>query len=313
MESTKLAKRIIWPEAGTYVVAVSGGVDSTALLDLLINNQEVYKWQLIVSHFDHGIRIESAKDMKFVHDLATSHQLPFEPARVELGNRASEAAARQARYQFLRSIKRKYQANAIITAHHLDDKLETALLNIERGTGRQGLTPFRRSPDILRPLKNVYKKDLLAYAKARSLRWKTDSTNYDLRYHRNYVRHIVIPALEREQANFKPWLSRKIKKLEFENYQFDKDLRTVKLTIGRSIKGGIELNRSAVIMMSQRVAQEFLHLVISEQKAGIDITSAQIHRLVHFCKTAKTGRTLQIGNGLRAVAGYDRVTLTQLT
>lgn len=309
-KTDSITKKIIWPEGGTYVVAVSGGVDSVALLDLMVANNKNNQWQLVIAHFDHGIRVDSIKDLEFVHGLAAKYQLPFEAAQVELGQDASEAAARQARYHFLEIIKAKHKAAGIVTAHHLDDKLETALLNLERGTGRQGLTPFRRNRAIVRPLRNVYKQELVAYAKAQALEWMNDSTNYDLRYRRNYVRHVMVPLLEADQADFKKHLAKLIRQLEFDNYQLDQDLADIKAKIGNPTKNGLVLQRGALIMMSQRLAQEFLRYSIDELQPGLDIPALQIKRLVQFVKTARPGATLQMSKQLQAQSGYDRVTLT---
>src|SRR5437764_343012 len=128
---------VVLPKPGKYVVAVSGGVDSVALLDMLARSDDL---KLVVAHFDHGIRKDSAKDRKFVEDLAKNYDLPFVYEEGHLGSGTSEAVARGARYDFLHRVKKSHGAQAIITAHHQDDVLETAIINLLRGTGRKGLT-----------------------------------------------------------------------------------------------------------------------------------------------------------------------------
>lgn len=172
-----------------YVVAVSGGVDSVVLLDLL---RQQHGMELIVAHFDHGIRPDSAADADFVRQHAAKHELPFVTARVELGEGASEAVARELRYKFLRGEAEKAKAQAIVTAHHQDDVLETAILNMLRGTGRRGLTSLQSTADIQRPLLGVPKKDLEGYALQHHLSWREDTTNRDERYTRNYIRHRLL-------------------------------------------------------------------------------------------------------------------------
>ena len=110
----------------TYVVAVSGGVDSVVLLDLLAGRAGV---RLIVAHFDHGVRAASVEDAVFVQQLAVGYDLEFAGDRVELGSGASEAACRQARYDFLYQVVDDYDAHSLVTAHHLDDFLETVVMN----------------------------------------------------------------------------------------------------------------------------------------------------------------------------------------
>lgn len=174
---------LLLPPPGTYVVAVSGGVDSIALLDKLVTSG---MYQLIVAHFDHGIRPDSAGDADFVRGLAASYGLGFETRRETLGSGASEELARLRRYQFLRHVARDHRAG-LVTAHHADDVIETIAINLIRGTGWRGLAVL--DSDIVRPLLDVSKKEIMAYARDRELVWREDSTNASSLYLRNRVRH----------------------------------------------------------------------------------------------------------------------------
>src|SRR5665213_799396 len=131
---------------GKYVVAVSGGVDSISLLHILQAQPGV---RLIVAHFDHGIREDSVEDRRLVQNVAREYRLPFVYDAGNLGVDTSEAAARQARYRFLRRVQQASGARAIVTAHHQDDLLETAILNLLRGTGRKGLTALSNRSDMI--------------------------------------------------------------------------------------------------------------------------------------------------------------------
>lgn len=181
---------------GKYVVAVSGGVDSMALLDMLCRKPGL---ELIVAHFDHGIREDSALDQKMVRQIAHKYNLPFMDGAAKLGPNASEAVARDARYNFLHKARKATGARAIITAHHQDDVLETAIFNLLRGTGRLGLSSLRSRSDIVRPLLHVPKQEILAYAQAHQLHWREDTTNQDQRYTRNYIRHTIMPRFTPRQ------------------------------------------------------------------------------------------------------------------
>ena len=165
-----------------YVVAVSGGVDSVALLDMLTKLPE---HELIVAHVDHGIRESSAEDAHFVSELAQKYSLPFEVIRYDLGPDASEEVARTLRYAFLRSLAQKYQAR-IVTAHHADDVLESIAINIHRGTGWRGIATHDAA--VSRPLLALHKHDLVAYAQNQELEWREDETNRSDRYLRNRLR-----------------------------------------------------------------------------------------------------------------------------
>lgn len=179
-------------QPGKYVVAVSGGVDSMALLELL---RQMSGIELVVAHFDHGIRDDSTEDRLLVQHVAAAHGLSFFYGEGKLGPGASEAQARTARYDFLERIRGQVGARAIITAHHQDDLLETVILNLLRGTGRKGLAGLGDRETVLRPLISISKPELLEYAQHRQLSWREDSTNADDRYMRNYIRHQIVPRL----------------------------------------------------------------------------------------------------------------------
>jgi len=179
---------------GSYIVAVSGGVDSVALLDMLVRSGDFAadSYKFIVAYFDHGIRADSAEDAKLVAKLAGKYNLQFETKREELGDKASEELARNRRYAFLRALAKKYQSK-IITAHHADDAVETVAINISRGTGWRGLAIL--DSDIIRPLIDLSKSEIMDYAKQNKLQWHEDSTNADGAYLRNRMRQRLV-ALE---------------------------------------------------------------------------------------------------------------------
>jgi tRNA(Ile)-lysidine synthetase-like protein len=184
------------PGSKTYVAAISGGVDSMVLLDLLIKNRELNNWQIIVAHINHGIRHDSLEDQQLVEKTAHENGLMFESTSLNLAANASESLARTKRYEFLESLVSKYKADAIITAHHQDDLIETAIINLIRGTGRKGLSPLINNKTRLRPLINYSKPDLINYAKGNKINWREDSTNSDPSYLRNYIRLNILPGLD---------------------------------------------------------------------------------------------------------------------
>jgi tRNA(Ile)-lysidine synthase len=168
-----------------FVVAVSGGVDSVVLLDMMVD-ELIPADRLIVAHFDHGIRPESADDAIFVAELAKKYDLLFETKREELGAGASEELARDRRYAFLREVAAKHDAK-IMTAHHADDVIETIAINLTRGTGWRGLAVLDNS-EVERPLLGKTKAELVAYATDHNLQWREDATNSDAKYLRNSLR-----------------------------------------------------------------------------------------------------------------------------
>lgn len=181
-------------EPGHYIIAVSGGVDSMSLMHMLAahHRDKSRPVRFTVAHFDHGIRDDSHIDRQLVAETARRLKLPFVYGEGGLGPQASEDEARQARYEFLRSVQQHANARAIVTAHHHDDVVETAVLNLLRGTGRKGLSSLKSRDGLVRPLLHVPKHALRAYAEANGLVWHEDSTNINQVYRRNYVRHSII-------------------------------------------------------------------------------------------------------------------------
>ncbi len=179
-------------EPGKYVVAVSGGVDSVVLLHMLASDP---KLELVVAHFDHGIRPDSALDAVFVGHLTKKLNVNYVSERMELGKSASEAIARKFRYDFLYKILGDTNATAIVTAHHQDDLIETALLNVLRGTKRRGFVSLQSTDLIRRPLLQMTKAGLQQYAEANKLQWREDASNLEDPYRRNKIRHIIKNSL----------------------------------------------------------------------------------------------------------------------
>ncbi len=181
------------------LVAVSGGSDSVALLSLLTDLAPRLGLGLEVAHFDHALRAESAADAQWVEELARMHGLASHVERWSLPL-PGEAAARQARYEFLERTARTHDCNAIALGHHLDDQMETILMRLGRGVGLRGALGMAWRRDgavpLVRPLLEVRRDVLRAYLAARDTPWREDSTNRDRAQTRNRIRHELVPALD---------------------------------------------------------------------------------------------------------------------
>lgn len=260
----------------TYVVAVSGGVDSVVLLDMMVRQS---KGSLVVAHFDHGIRPDSHEDAKFAELLAKMHNLPFETRREELGENASEALARERRYAFLRDVAKKHSAR-IVTAHHADDLVETVAINLVRGTGWRGLAVL--DSGVARPLLDMTKSYLYRYAVMYGLEWREDSTNTDDRYLRNKIRPHVkdLPMDDKSR----------IRKLRHEQVQLK---RAIEKEVPRILGAGPIYSRYLIINIPKEVAMECLR-VITQGK----LTRPQLERLLLAVKTASPGVSHQAGSGV---------------
>ena len=163
------------------ILAVSGGIDSVVMLHIFRDDPDV-----IVAHFDHGIRPNSSDDCVFAEKLAYSYGRPFFTKHAKLGADCSEETARKARYDFLKQLAVE-QNGQIYTAHHRDDLVESVAINILRGTGWRGLAPLN-NPEVVRPLLEMTKKDIYEYAAEHKLSFRQDQTNSDESYLRNRIR-----------------------------------------------------------------------------------------------------------------------------
>ena len=204
----------LFAEGDTVVVAVSGGADSVALLDILTSLPEL-KLNLVVAHLNHQLRgAESDGDEEFVRKLAESYGMPFVAKRVAVGEsarqerRSLEEAGRVARYAFFDEAAALHQANAVVLAHHADDQAETVLLRLLRGAGGSGLCAMapRSAGRYVRPLLGVTRGEIEAYLLGRGLPFRTDSSNGDLDFLRNRIRHELIPCL----AGYNPAIAERL-------------------------------------------------------------------------------------------------------
>lgn len=286
--------------AGTYVVAVSGGVDSMVLLDLLRQRPGM---KLIVAHYDHGIRRDSADDRKLVQQIAKKHGLTFVHAAGKLGPEASEATARKARYEFLNSVRKAANARAIITAHHQDDMIETAIFNLLRGSGRKGLAALKSTEGIVRPLLGYEKERIKEYAIAHGLHWHEDPTNIDTKYVRNYIRHNILTKFSAGQRAELLILLERIAEL---NKELDEHL-TGLLHIQPATN---ELDKKWFIELPHKVAAEVIHTWLRRHNAK-KITKKTIEKLIVAMKTAKKDTILDVDSKLKLVIGHKSLKLVQ--
>ena len=188
------------------VCAVSGGADSMALLWGLYLLKDKLELDLSVAHFNHRLRgAESDRDEAFVRDFCAGYAIPFVSgsAQVVAGAKGLEAAAREARYAFLKSLPGK-----IATAHTADDNAETILMHLVRGTGLKGLggiTPV--NGNLIRPMLQITRCDVLAFLEEYSIPYVEDSSNGGDDFLRNRLRHHVMPLLKQENPSLSQNLS----------------------------------------------------------------------------------------------------------
>lgn len=236
--------------------------------------------ELIVAHFDHGIRSDSALDASFVAEIALRHGLIFEMQREELGAAASEELARTRRYAFLREAAKKHGA-IIVTAHHADDVVETIAINSIRGTGWRGLAVL--DSDIVRPLIDMTKNEIISYATIHKLVWREDSTNLSDTYLRNRVR--------RKTSSLTSDSKRQLLALRAHQVGLKRQIDDEVMGL---VGTGPEFSRYFFSHLKEAPALECLRHITHAR-----LTRPQLVQVLLAIKTARAGATYQAGDGVQ--------------
>ena len=176
-----------------FVIGFSGGFDSMCTLDILSRTDV----QLIAAHYNHGWRIEADTEEQHCKEFCEIRGIEFYSGHAPEDLKHTETAAREARYNFLEQVRQLYNADGIITAHNSDDNAETVLYRIIKGTGISGLKGIQPVRDnIYRPILDCTRSEIETYCKTHNLSPNIDSSNSDIKYNRNLIRHKILPAME---------------------------------------------------------------------------------------------------------------------
>ncbi len=200
------------------LLAVSGGIDSMVLMNLMHR----LKYNFVVAHCNFQLRnTESDEDERFVVSICEKLKIPFFTVKFDTNKFAKDyklsiqLAARKLRYDWFYELLAKEDCDYILTAHHLDDSVETFLINFIRGTGIEGLTGIpTQNEKIIRPLLPFSRQEILDFAHENKIEWGEDSSNASDKYLRNKLRHDVIPILKELQPNLLPSFEKTIKNLQ---------------------------------------------------------------------------------------------------
>jgi tRNA(Ile)-lysidine synthase len=199
IDENRLLKR-----GDSVLVALSGGPDSVALLHLLDRLKSKYRIRLASAHLDHGIRTEALEERAFCRNLCRTLRIKFHSKGMNVLKFAEkerltvEEAGRKARYEYFQYLCELFGYTRIATGHHSDDSVETILFNIARGSGLQGLSGISpRRGNIIRPLIEIGKKEILEWLKDQEIAYVLDVSNLSLEYARNRIRRKILPELEK--------------------------------------------------------------------------------------------------------------------
>ena len=212
------------------VLGVSGGPDSTAMLHILNELKNKINFEIVVAHINHMIREEAEADEEYVKNMCNKMNVEFYSKRIDVQKLANtnkaglEETGRKVRYEFFEEVLKNTKSNKIAIAHNKNDKAETVLMNILRGSGIQGLSGIElKNKHYIRPLLECERNEIEDYCKEKTLNPRIDKTNFENEYTRNKVRNIVIPYIQKE---FNPNIIEAINRLSELTKQEDEYLKT---------------------------------------------------------------------------------------
>jgi tRNA(Ile)-lysidine synthase len=304
------------PRAGQSVVAaLSGGPDSVALLDLLVESGRRQGFRVIAAHLDHGLRPDSRDDAAFCRNLCARLGVPIHVGSADVRGRAGrdhagiEDAAREERYAFLRGVADEEGASCIAVAHTRDDQAETFLLRLLRGSGSAGLGAMRpRAGLVIRPLLGATRIDVIEHLRSRGLEWREDATNGDLRLARNRVRHELLPYLERHfNPAIRETLARTAALLADEHERLREGALELYRRACRRDLGGVVLDGEALRAAPRPVARQLVRAALAEAGGLTRVKAAHVEQILEVTQRPGRGRRVPLPGGREAVFRFGNV------
>ncbi len=298
----------------SILVALSGGADSVCLLHCLLALADEFNLSLSAAHVNHMLRGDEAeRDEQFAKELCSHFNIicyseKFSVKEIAQKNKQSiEEAGRDVRYSYFKSLQDQHKIDYIATAHHQDDNIETVVMRFLRGSGIRGLSgiSFINDRNVIRPLLNISKNEILSYIENNALTYVTDSSNESCEYHRNKIRNELIPQLEELNPGFKQSLARNIVLYQ----DTDRYIKEVTLEHFNKLATVKRHYISFLISDLNNEPDIFKHYIISLaiQKLSYGFTpdAARIFD-IEKCLSAKNS-CVSVGKGISAYTAYDKL------
>ncbi len=305
------------------IIGVSGGADSLCLLGIL----HEAGYSLIVAHFDHQLRPDSAEDAQFVEKIAAQYQLPFVTesgdvaAYAKKHKQSIEEAARNLRYKFLFAQARKHNAQAVAVGHTADDQVETVLMHFLRGAGLSGLKGIEPrillphfDPEIplIRPILQMRRAETVAYCAAHNLTPHEDPSNASDEFFRNRLRHNLIPELEKYNPRFREVLQRTSHALQGDHALILELTHATwqKITLDES-ENHISFSLSPFPELSPALIRNIIKLGMEKLLRGqSNISFSILQRAAQFISSPDSAQRIDLAGGLFLLKERDALYLT---
>ncbi len=306
-----IVSRSLIDKGDRIVAAVSGGIDSMVMLDLLCRLSPSMNLSIIAAHVNYKLRgRESNADEALVKKAALRYGIPLETASLKPPKGKNlQDAARRLRYDFFSQLAEKHGASAICLAHHAGDQAETVLLHLLRGSGLTGLRgmafmSMQAGVRIVRPLLDAARSDIALYAKERRIAFREDRTNAKIKYRRNSVRHRLIPLLREFNPRIEDTLSQTALRLADDDdaldaiaeASLDEALVADPATRGEGVAINIDTYKAFPASIRRRLIR-----IAFERMAGStrDLNADQLARIDHIACAQKSAGEYRLPAGLR--------------
>lgn len=291
---------------GRAIVAVSGGMDSLVLLDLLWRSQAEHRLELVLAHIDHGIHPESGDVARRVADLSARLELKCETVRLELGAGTTETTARELRYQWLHQIRETLGASWLFTAHHADDQAETVLMRLLRGSGPSGLAAMPDRDDTrVRPLLQFSRERLRSYAAERGIEAWEDPSNRDPTILRSWLRHEVLPLLRTRLPEVDRDLLRAGRQAALDRAAWEQLIELTPELDWQEEQVGGSLALEGLLAWDGPLALRLLSSLA--RRLGFVLGPSRAGRVLMMARTGVSGAVLELGGGWQAERAFDRL------
>jgi len=294
--------------AGRALVAVSGGPDSVALLDLLVQTRNTHGLDLVVAHVDHGIHPDSSRVAEQVRALGASYRLPVQVGRLALGPGAGETRARAERYEWLEALRASLGARVIFTAHHAGDQVETVLMRVLAGTGPAGLAampPMRGH--LIRPLLSFAREDLSLHLKEAGLTAWHDPANSDSRHLRSWIRTDLLPALRQRLPRIDANLLRLSQQAGRDRAAWDAVLDALPELDVRIENEAISVAAPSVGGYDSPLVQAVI--LAAARRVGCQLGPSRVGRVLALLKSGTSGARVPLGGDWTAELAFGRLRL----